>query len=308
MCTENTEADLDRAGHARGAAELCRACGRRRADATLLPPRAMAGKPVKGRDVTIKTDDGDLRRLFRRAGRGQASGRAGLPDIRGLRPAFRQMADRLAGEGYAVLTVNPFYRWQKSPVVDAANDWGDPGDARKAVRLSRSSSREPIVETDAKAHLAFLDAQKEVDTKRKLGTTGYCMGGPMVIYTAALNPNRVGAAASFHGGGVATDKPDSPHLLIDDTNAGYLFAIADNDDQETPNEKVLLNADPRAAPAMARGRGLRRRDARLVPARWPRLQRSRSRKGMEPDARAVQGRTGLRRNASSIAAPRGDRR
>ena len=163
------------------------------------------------------------------------------PDIRGLRPAFRQMADRLAGEGYAVLCVNPFYRWQKSPVVDAANDWSNPAVREKLFGYLKQLTR-PIVETDAIAHLAFLDAQKEVDTKRKLATTGYCMGGAMTIYTAALKPERVGAAGSFHGGGVGTDKPDSPHLLIPGTKAGYLFAIADNDDKETPNEKILLKA------------------------------------------------------------------
>ena len=151
------------------------------------------------------------------------------------------MADRLAGEGYAVLTVNPFYRWEKSPVVTATSDFNDPAVRDRLFGYLKQLTRAPV-EVDAKAHLAFLDAQAEVDTKRKLGTTGYCMGGAMTIYTAALNPNRVGAAASFHGGSVGTGKPDSPHLLIPKTNAGYLFAIADNDDKENPDEKVLLKA------------------------------------------------------------------
>jgi carboxymethylenebutenolidase len=238
MCTENTEADLDRAGMpvARRSFTALAGVG---ALAAALPVRAMAAKPVKGRDVTIKTDDGTCDAYFVAPAEGKHPGVLVWPDIRGLRPAFRQMADRLAAEGYAVLTVNPFYRWQKSPVVDAANDWSDPAVREKLFGYLKQLTK-PIVETDAKAHLAFLDAQKEVDTKRKLGTTGYCMGGPMVIYTAALKPDRVGAAGSFHGGGVGTDKPDSPHLLIPKTNAGYLFAIADNDDKETPNEKVLL--------------------------------------------------------------------
>ena len=238
MCTENTEADLDRAGMpvARRSFTALASVG---ALAAALPVRAMARKPVKGRDVTIKTDDGTCDAYFVAPAEGKHPGVLVWPDIRGLRPAFRQMADRLAAEGYAVLTVNPFYRWQKSPVVDAANDWSNEAVRQKLFGYLKQLTR-PIVETDAKAHLAFLDAQKEVDTKRKLGTTGYCMGGPMVIYTAALKPDRVGAAASFHGGGVGTDKPDSPHLLIPKTNAGYLFAIADNDDKETPNEKVLL--------------------------------------------------------------------
>ncbi|HEV2599964.1 dienelactone hydrolase family protein [Sphingopyxis sp.] len=238
MCTENTEADLDRAGMpvARRSFTALAGAG---ALMAALPARAMAGKPVKGRDVTITTADGTCDAYFVAPAEGKHPAVLVWPDIRGLRPAFRQMADRLAGEGYAVLTVNPFYRWQKSPVVDAANDWSNEAVRQKLFGYLKQLTR-PIVETDARAHLAFLDAQKEVDTKRRIGTTGYCMGGAMTIYTAALNPNRVGAAASFHGGGVATDKPDSPHLLIDDTNAGYLFAIADNDDKETPNEKVLL--------------------------------------------------------------------
>lgn len=238
MCTENTEADLDRAGMPVARRSFAALAGAGALIAA-LPARAMAGKPVKGRDVTIKTDDGTCDAYFVAPAEGKHPAVLVWPDIRGLRPAFRQMADRLAGEGYAVLTVNPFYRWQKSPVVDAANDWSNEAVREKLFGYLKQLTR-PIVETDARAHLAFLDAQKEVDTKRRIGTTGYCMGGAMTIYTAALSPNRVGAAASFHGGGVATDKPDSPHLLIDDTNAGYLFAIADNDDKETPNEKVLL--------------------------------------------------------------------
>ncbi|KTE10759.1 dienelactone hydrolase family protein [Sphingopyxis sp. H115] len=238
MCTEDTEADLDRAGMPVARRSFAALAGAGALIAA-LPARAMAGKPVKGRDVAIKTDDGTCDAYFVAPAEGKHPGVLVWPDIRGLRPAFRQMADRLAGEGYAVLTVNPFYRWQKSPVVDAANDWSNDAVRQKLFGYLKQLTR-PIVETDAKAHLAFLDEQKEVDTKRRIGTTGYCMGGAMTIYTAALDPNRVGAAASFHGGGVATDKPDSPHLLIGDTNAGYLFAIADNDDKEAPNEKVLL--------------------------------------------------------------------
>ena len=246
MCTEKMEADRDRAGMpvARRSFTTLAGAG---ALMAALPARAIAGKPVKGRDVTITTADGICDAYFVAPAEGKHPGVLVWPDIRGLRPAFRQMADRLAGEGYAVLTVNPFYRWQKSPVVDAANDWGNPAVREKLFGYLKQLTK-PVVETDAKAHLAFLDAQGEVDTKRKLGSTGYCMGGPMVIYTAALKPDRVGAAASFHGGGVGTDKPDSPHLLIPATNAGYLFAIAEDDDKEAPNEKVLLKSvlEPRS--------------------------------------------------------------
>ena len=238
MCTNETEADLDRAGLPVGRRSFTALAGAG-ALVAALPARAIEGKALVRRDVAITTADGTCDAYFVAPAEGRHPGVLVWPDIRGLRPAFRQMADRLAGEGYAVLTINPFYRWQKSPVVDAANDFNVPAVREKLFGYLKRLTR-PIVETDAAAHLAFLDAQKEVDTKRRIGTTGYCMGGAMTIYTAALNPNRVGAAASFHGGGVATDKPDSPHLLIDDTNAGYLFAIADNDDKESPNEKVLL--------------------------------------------------------------------
>lgn len=238
MCTNETEADLDRAGLPVGRRSFTALAGAG-ALVAALPARAIEGKALVRRDVAITTADGTCDAYFVAPAEGRHPGVLVWPDIRGLRPAFRQMADRLAGEGYAVLTINPFYRWQKSPVVDAANDFNVPAVREKLFGYLKRLTR-PIVETDAAAHLAFLDAQKEVETKRRIGTTGYCMGGAMTIYTAALNPNRVGAAASFHGGGVATDKPDSPHLLIDDTNAGYLFAIADNDDKESPNEKVLL--------------------------------------------------------------------
>lgn len=240
MCTHETEADLDRVGLPVGRRSFTALAGAGALMAA-LSARAMAGKPVKGRDVEIKTADGTCDAYFVAPAEGKHPAVLVWPDIRGLRPAFRQMADRLAGEGYAVLTINPFYRWQKSPVVDAANDFGDPAIREKLFGYLKQLNK-TLVTTDATAHLAFLDAQKEVDTKRRVGTTGYCMGGAMTIYTAALNPNRVGAAASFHGGGVATDKPESPHLLIPATNAGYLFAIADNDDKEAPNEKVLLKA------------------------------------------------------------------
>lgn len=240
MCTEDTEADLDRAGMSVDRRSFAALAGAGALIAA-LPAHAMAGKPVKGRDVTIKTADGTADSYFVAPASGKHPGVLIWPDIRGLRPAFRQMADRLAGEGYAVLCVNPFYRWQKSPVVDAANDFNDPAIREKLFGYLKQLNKE-LVTTDATAHLAFLDAQKEVDPKRKLGTTGYCMGGAMTIYTAALKPDRVGAAASFHGGSVGTDKPDSPHLLIPNTNAGYLFAIADNDDKENPNEKLLLKA------------------------------------------------------------------
>ncbi|MDK2761061.1 MAG: dienelactone hydrolase family protein [Sphingopyxis sp.] len=240
MCSHETEADLDRAGMPVARRSFAALAGAGVLMAA-LPTRAMAGKPVKGRDVEIATADGTADAYFVAPAEGKHPGVLVWPDIRGLRPSFRQMADRLAGQGYAVLTVNPFYRWQKSPVVDAANDFSDPAVRDRLFGYLKRLTK-PLVDIDARSHLAFLDAQAEVDTARKLGTTGYCMGGPMVIYTAALNPDRVGAAASFHGVSLANDKPDSPHLLIPGTGAGYLFAIADNDDKDAPDEKLRLKA------------------------------------------------------------------
>ena len=240
MCNEFTEADLDRVGMGVGRRSFAALAGVGML-AAALPTRAMAGKPVKGRDVAIKTADGTADAYFVAPATGKHPGVLIWPDIRGLRPAFRQMADRLAGDGYAVLCVNPFYRVAKSPVVTPTDDFAEPAVRQRLVGYMQALTK-ATVDTDAKAHIAFLDAQKAVDTRKKLAVTGYCMGGPMTIYTAALSPTRIGAAASFHGGGVGTDKPDSPHLLIPKTNAGYLFAIADNDDQKDPEEKNRLNA------------------------------------------------------------------
>ncbi|MGV1682761.1 dienelactone hydrolase family protein [Sphingopyxis sp. NJF-3] len=245
MCNDITEADLDRAGLPVRRREFGALVGVG-ALASMLPAAACAAGAVSGRDVSITTADGTCDAYFVAPGEGRHPGVLIWPDIRGLRPAFRQMADRLAGEGYAVLCVNPFYRWAKSPVVYAGHDFDDPA-VRETLFGYLKRLDKAAVTTDATAHLAFLDAQKEVDSAKGIGTAGYCMGGPMVIYTAALNPERVKAAASFHGASVGTDKPDSPHLLIPQTKAGFLFAIADNDDQENPEEKTRLKAvlDPR---------------------------------------------------------------
>lgn len=163
------------------------------------------------------------------------------PDIFGLRPAFRQMGKRLAESGYAVLVVNPFYRRQKAPTSSPHADFEDPATRSALMALMRSLTPETEV-TDAKALTAWLDQQPSVDRSRKMGTTGYCMGGPLVLRTAATNPDRVGAAATFHGGGLVTDKPDSPHLLIPKMKAHFLIAIAANDDAKEPETKATLKA------------------------------------------------------------------
>jgi carboxymethylenebutenolidase len=161
------------------------------------------------------------------------------PDILSLRPAFRQMGRRLAESGYAVLVVNPFYRKQRAPVVPEGASFAD--EATRAIVIPLAQSLSPATNvTDAKAFVAWLDNQPAVDKGRKIGTTGYCMGGSIVMRTAATAPDRIGAAASFHGGGLVTDKPDSPHLLVPQMQAHFLIAIAENDDQKEPEAKNTL--------------------------------------------------------------------
>lgn len=161
------------------------------------------------------------------------------PDILGRRPAFEIMAKRLAYEGYTVLLVNPYYRTEPAPVVGESASWED--DATRARVLPLAKTLSPTTHAvDAKAFVAFLDKLTATDTRKKIGTMGYCMGGPIVFRTAAAVPSRIGAVASFHGGGLATDAADSPHLLIPQTRAAFLIAIADNDDERDPKAKDTL--------------------------------------------------------------------
>ena len=160
-------------------------------------------------------------------------------DILGLRPVFREMGQRLAAEGYVVLVPNPFYRNAKAPVVDGSFDFSKPEDRAKVMPMAAALTADAII-SDAKSYVAFLDAQPQTDRKKKMGVQGYCMGGPPTFRTAATAPERVGAAATFHGGGLVTDKPDSPHLLIPKMKAEVLCAVADNDDKRDPAAKDKL--------------------------------------------------------------------
>jgi carboxymethylenebutenolidase len=202
-------------------------------------PKLANAVETKGSDVEIKTADGTADAFFVHPAKGKYPGILIWPDIFGLRPAFKQMATRLAESGYAVLVINPFYRTKKAPTSPEHADFNDPATRQSLMALAGSLS--PVTaEVDAKAFIAFLDSQPSVDKKRKMGTTGYCMGGPFVFRTAALFPDRVGAAATFHGGGLVTDKPDSPHLLIPQMKAHFLIAIAENDDKRQPEAKDVL--------------------------------------------------------------------
>ncbi len=212
------------------------------AGVAVMLPRAADAQAVKESDVDVKTPDGVADCYFVHPASGAAAGVLVWPDILGLRPAFRQMGKRLAESGYAVLVVNPFYRQKKAPVVPAGASFADQATRDLVMPLAKGLSATTHV-TDAKAFVAFLDSQAAVDKKRKVGTTGYCMGGPIVMRTAAAVPDRIGAGASFHGGGLVTKAPDSPHLLIPTMKAHFLFAVAENDDQKEPEAKNVLREE-----------------------------------------------------------------
>ncbi len=206
--------------------------------AMILPPLASAVALAES-SVTIKTPDGECDAFFVHPASGKSPAVLIWPDIFGLRLAFQDMGRRLAGSGYAVLVINPFYRTKKAPTAPEHPDFEDPPTREMLMGLANSLTAATAV-TDAKAFVSWLDAQPAVDLQKKMGTTGYCMGGPFTMRTAAAVPNRVGAGASFHGGGLVTHEPDSPHLLVPKLKAHYLFAIAENDDQKQPEAKNVL--------------------------------------------------------------------
>ena len=202
-------------------------------------PAVLLAADTQGRDVDIKTSAGTADAYFVHPAKGKHPGVLMWPDIFGLRTAFKDMARRLAESGYAVLVVNPFYRTKRAPTAPANADFKDPA-TREALMALKATLTPDAVPVDAKAFVGFLDQQSAVDTKRKVGTMGYCMGGPLVMRTAATLPDRIGAGASYHGGGLATDKPDSPHLLIPKMKAQFLIAVAENDDAKEPAAKDTL--------------------------------------------------------------------
>ena len=206
--------------------------------AMMLPAVANA-QSISERDVEIRTPDGVADCHFAYPSNGSHAAVLVWPDILALRPAFREMGRRLAREGYAVLTVNPFYRDARSPVVPLGASFGQPEIRELVLPMARNLNAETHF-TDARTFTTWLDAQDEVDTSKGIGTTGYCMGGPMVMRTVAAVPERFAAGGTFHGGGLATGNPDSPHLLIPETRAAMLHCVADNDDQNNPEAKVTL--------------------------------------------------------------------
>lgn len=213
--------------------------------AAAAAPAAAAELKVVESDVTIKTPDGDCDAAWIHPATGSHPGVIIWTDAFGLRPSFRDMAKRVAAEGYSVLVPNPFYRAAKSPAFTADEiahfSFQDQTSRAKLNPLMGSINAPDAAEKDAVAFVAFLDSQKEVNKSKKIGTQGYCMGGPLVLRTAAAVPDRIGAVGSFHGGGLVTNNPNSPHLLASKIKAKKLyFGVASNDDKNQPDAKDKL--------------------------------------------------------------------
>jgi carboxymethylenebutenolidase len=212
-------------------------------------PASAAGMPVVDTDVQVKTPDGMCDAAFIHPTTGAHPGVIIWSDAFGLRPVMRDIGKRIAAEGYSVLVPNPFYRVGKAPFFDTdkVRSFSFQTDMSKIQPLMASINAPGNAEKDAAAFVAFLDTQKEVNKSKKIGTQGYCMGGPLVVKTCAATPNRVGAGGSFHGGGLVTDKPDSPHLLASKIKARMYFGIASNDDMRQPDAKDKLKESFAAA-------------------------------------------------------------
>jgi carboxymethylenebutenolidase len=214
------------------------------ATATLVATAgSAAAADVVEKDVLIKTPDGTAQAAYFHPATGKHPAVIVWTDIFGLRPSFRALGRRLAAEGYSVLVPHPFYRNTKAPVVADASkfDFNDPASRAKTAEWTGPINVPGAIEKDAGAYIAWLDNQPQVDTAKKMGTQGYCMGGPLVFKTVALSP-RIGAGATFHGGGLVTDKSDSPHTLIPKMKAHMYIAIAASDDDKQPDAKDKLKA------------------------------------------------------------------
>src|SRR5439155_13637770 len=205
------------------------------AGVAMMLPQVANAAAVTESDVNVKTPDGTADCYFVHPASGTAPGVLVWPDIFGLRPAFRQMSKRLAESGYSVLVVNPFYRVKKAPTADAGSATPIPQLMPLAQALNEMTHM-----TDAKAFIGWLDKQSSVAKNRKMGVQGYCMGGPIAFRTAAAVPERVGAVATFHGGGLVTDAPNSPHLQAAKSKAQFLIEIAESDDTRAPNDKTVM--------------------------------------------------------------------
>lgn len=247
MCDEFTASADDAAPERQGLSRRqFAALGAVAAIAACAEPGSAKGPALRESTVRIPTRDGTADAFFVHPARGQHPGVILWPDVGGLRDAKKLMARRLATSGYAVLVPNQYYRGAVAPVLKSFAEWRTPEGQAKLRPLIAQVTSDGVMQ-DAVAFAGFLDAQRAVDPRRKIGTQGYCMGGPFTVRTAAAVPGRVGAAASFHGAGIASDKPDSPHLLLAETRASFLIAVARNDDARDPQEKERFRAAAVAA-------------------------------------------------------------
>jgi carboxymethylenebutenolidase len=206
-----------------------------------LPTEAFAANVTEA-DVMVPTPDGSAdAALFHPAGSGSWPAVLMWPDILGLRPVFREMGRRLAAEGYVVLVPNPFYRTKRAPIVTGPFDFNDPKQVQPLLSL-KATLTDAAIDRDAAAFISFLDAQKQTNRRKAAGVQGYCFSGPFAFHTGAVRSDRIRAVATFHGGGLVTKDPNSPHLLIPKTKASFVVAIARNDDQKQPEAKDVLKA------------------------------------------------------------------
>jgi carboxymethylenebutenolidase len=206
--------------------------------AAMLPPVADAAE-IEAEEVNIETPDGIADCYLVHPVEGRHPAVLLWPDIKGIRPAFRAMGRRLAESGYTVLVINPYYRTAKGEVIEPGESFSDPATREKLMPHARSLSPQTCV-TDGGAFLDYLYGHDAVDAASEAGVMGYCMTGSYALRLAAAYPERIGAGASFHGGGLATDDADSPHRLAPQMDAGFLIAIAANDDERDPDAKLLL--------------------------------------------------------------------
>jgi carboxymethylenebutenolidase len=177
--------------------------------------------------IELKTSDGVVDCYYYTAAAGSGPGVLFLTDIRGVRPATREMAGRLAQDGYSVLLVNVFYRTRKPPAFDFPFVFGEEKTMRRFAELATPLTPAAI-ERDAavlSAELAKLPGVRA----GKLGAVGHCFTGAVALRYAAACPDRIAAVASFHGGALVTEGPDSPHLVLPQVRASLYFAHAEND-------------------------------------------------------------------------------
>jgi carboxymethylenebutenolidase len=250
MCDKDTIADYDRALARRGLSRRQFAVA---GTAALLASCARAGEGAAGgasglteQLAEIVTPDGKADAFFVHPGNGRHPGVVMWPDIAGLRDASKEMARSLAAAGFAVLVVNQYYRNARAPVLKSLPEYFTP-EAQARLLPMREAITPAGTLRDAAAFVAFLDGQDAVDPARRIGTCGYCMGGPFAVRTAVAVPTRVGAVASMHGAWLVTDQPDSPHRILRDSKASFLFAIGQNDDAKAPGDKDALREAASAA-------------------------------------------------------------